>query len=372
MQRDIVADFTRSIPPAPPEAGDALAGTLGAIAADPGARMLLHESKTGGGPEDRVAAARWMARRMPAPEPRRLLLTNGTQSSLLLVLRHLAAPGDVVLAEGLTYAAIGNLAERARVHLHPVDLDDDGMIPESLDAACRKLKPRLIYCNPSYHNPTTTTMSLERRHQIAAVARHHGVPIFEDDVLGALHPQTPPPIATLAPELTWYSMGLTKSLTQGLRVGYLLGPGEPAVEALLRPITRLSYWVANPLSAEVVRRWIDGGQALAIADAIHRESAARQELATQLLHGLPFDTQDAAMHLWLRVPPGHTSRSYARAAAERGVLVRPAEMFAVDGHPVPPRVRLSLSTPLDRAQVRRGLEIISTLSSHERWANSVR
>ena len=366
MQRDIVADFTRSIPPAPPEVGVALGHTLAAIAADPGARMLLHESKTGGTPEDSAAAARWRARRIPTSEPHRLLLTNGTQSSLLLVLRHLANPGDVVLTEGLTYSVIGDLAERARVRLCPVDLDHDGMVPESLAAACGKLKPRVIYCNPSYHNPTTTTMSLQRRQQIVAVARHYGVPVFEDDVLGALHPHTPPPIATLAPELTWYSMGLTKSLTQGLRAAYLLGPDAPTVETLVRPITRLSYWVANPLSTEVVRRWINGGDAAAIAAAIHRESAARQELATQLLRGLRFDTQEAAMHLWLRVPAGYTSCSYTAAAADCGVLVRPAEMFAVDNHPVPPRVRLSLSTPLDRAEVRRGLEIIATLPSRER------
>ncbi|MGW4125225.1 aminotransferase-like domain-containing protein [Nocardia sp. NPDC004711] len=365
MQRDIVADFTRSIPPAPPEVGAALEHALKEIAADPGAGMLVHEAKPGGGPQDRAAAATWMARRIPAPELDRLLLTNGTQSSLLLVLRHLASPGDVVLTEGLTYSVICNLAERARVRLYPVDLDDDGMVPESLAAACRKLKPRLIYCNPSYHNPTTTTMSLARRHQIVAVARQYGVPIFEDDVLGALHPQTPPPIATLAPELTWYSMGLTKSLTQGLRVAYLLGPDGPDTQALLQPITRLSYWVANPLSAEVVRRWINDGHATTIADAIHRESAARQDLAAQLLDGLRFDTQDASMHLWLHVPPGHTSHSYTTTAAEHGVLVRPAEMFAVDNHPVPARVRLSLSTPLDRTQVRRGLEIISTLPPHE-------
>ena len=366
MQHEIVADFTRSIPPAPPEVGVALGHTLRAIAADSGVGMLLHESKTGGGPDDRAAAARWVARRMPAPEPDRLLVTNGTQSSFLLVLRHLAAPGDVVLTEGLTYSVIGDLAERSRVRLCPVDLDDDGMVPESLAAACRQHQPRLIYCNPSYHNPTTTTMSLKRRQRIVAVAREYGVPVFEDDVLGALHPHTPPPIATLAPELTWYSMGLTKSLTQGLRVGYLVGPDGPAVEALLRPIARLSYWVANPLAAEVLRRWIDDGHATAIADAIHRESAARQELATQLLHGLRYDTQDASMHLWLHVPDGHTSRSYTTAAAaQHGVLVRPAEMFAVDNHPIPPRVRLSLSTPLDRDQVRRGLEILSTLPLHE-------
>ncbi|TDD64947.1 PLP-dependent aminotransferase family protein [Jiangella aurantiaca] len=361
MARSIVADFTRSIPPAPDELGAALSSTLREMATGADLGMLVRESRSGGGPADRAAAAAWLARRMPAPDPSRVVLTNGTQSSLLLVLRHLTRPGDVVLAEGLTYGVMRQLAERARLGLRPVALDADGMLPDALDAACRDARPALIYCNPTYQNPTTSIMSAGRRAEIVAVARRHGVPIFEDDVLGALHTDAPPPLVTLAPELTWYSMGLTKALAQGLRVGYLVGPGAPSVQRLLGPVARLSYWVANPLSAEVLRRWIADGRAAAIASAIHRESSARQILAREYLAGYEFRAQEASMHLWLRVPPGHSPRGFTATAAGLGVLVRPAEMFTVDDYPAPPRVRLSLSTPLDRGDVRRGLEVLAAM-----------
>ncbi|PZF82208.1 PLP-dependent aminotransferase family protein [Jiangella anatolica] len=361
MAGPIVADFTRSVPPVPDELGVALSASLRQLAADPGLDLLVRTTVPGGDPADRAAAASWLARRMPEPDPSRVVLTNGTQSSLLLVLRHLTHPGDLVLAEGLTYGVIGDLAEQARVRLRAVAIDDDGMVPDALDEACRDTRPTLIYCNPTHHNPTTSIMSERRRADIAAVARRHGVPIFEDDVLGALHPDGPPPLATLAPELTWYSMGLTKALTHGLRVGYLLGPDTQAVRRLLDPVARLSHWAASPLSADVVRRWVGGGQAAAIAAAIRRESAARQRLARDLLTGYSFRSQDTSLHLWLRVPPGRSSQEFGATAAGRGVLVRPAELFAVGGYPAPPRVRLSLSTPLDRADVRRGLEVLAAM-----------
>ena len=58
-----------------------------------------------------------------------------------------------------------------------------GMVPSSLEAALdrAKVKPKLLYINPTGANPTGTLLPLERRQQIYSIANKHDLLILEDD-----------------------------------------------------------------------------------------------------------------------------------------------------------------------------------------------
>ena len=142
----------------------------------------------------------------------------------------------------------------AGVRLHGLDIDADGIVPESFEAACRSLRPRALYCNPTVQNPTTAIMPAERRAAIADIARRYDVSIIEDDALGRLHLDAPKPIATLAPERTWYVMTTTKCLSHGLRLAYLVAPSSGAASRVIGPVEHLSYWHPAPLLAAMVTR----------------------------------------------------------------------------------------------------------------------
>lgn len=355
-------DLTKALPPTPPILDRALSATWRKLSErnDLGAR--IRANRPGGTEEDRQLAAAWLACRFdPAPAIERIVVTNGTQSSLGLILQHLAAPGDLILAEELTYVVLSQIVQRLGLRIEGVPLDEDGVIPDAFDHLCREKRPKALYCNPTVHNPTASVMSAARRAQIVAVARRHGVWIIEDDVLGPLHGPTPRPIATIAPEVTWYCMSLSKCFALGMRLAYIVAPSANVAAEFLRPVQNLSSWFPAPLSLMTAADWIGTGMGRMIATAIHDEMIHRQALAAQLLPHAQYKTASGALHIWLQLPAALDPHSLQRAAFEAGVLIRPSSLFAVGHARAPNAVRISLSSPATRADLESGLMRIASL-----------
>ena len=135
---------------------------------------------------------------------------------------------------------------RALIHL----VDDDGMVlrlPDALDAACRHEGIRAVFLQPSVIGPTAALMGEGRRAAIAAVARRHDIAIIENDVLGPLIEDRPPPVAAFAPERTLYVTSFTKTVLPGLRTGYLAVPDRMLSAVMNRHL--VTNWIATPLIA---------------------------------------------------------------------------------------------------------------------------
>jgi DNA-binding transcriptional MocR family regulator len=321
----------------------------------------MRQNRVGGNPSDREAATAWLRMRLgPELDAGRVMVTNGTQSALMLLLQALVGSRGVLAAEALTYVVLRTIAARLGIALVSVALDEEGIIPGAFEEVCRCHQPRALYCNPTVHNPTAAVMSEARRRDVIAVARKYGVLIIEDDVLGAVHPEAPPPIAALAPD-TWYVMSLSKCYAMGLRLAYLVAPSSSEAQALLEPVRRLSWWFPNSLSVEIASRWALDGNGRRIAAAVCAEADARQRLAANILDMRHARTAPGALHIWLHTPDQESSKDFAAAAQRRGVLVRPADLFAVDVTPPGNHVRVSLTAPSSREELRQGLTALATL-----------
>ena len=356
----IVADFTRSIPPFPAMLPGKVSETFAALSRDECFAGALRNGVAGGSQRDRMAAAAWLTPRFGHPVASdRVLVTNGTQGALLLLLAQFVGPGELLVTEQLTYTPLDTLAGRAHVRVQGLAIDAEGLVPDAFEKACRLDKPRALYCNPTLHNPTTAIMSEKRRLQIAAIARHHGVVIIEDDPLGRLYLESPRPIAALAPDVCWYLMGATKCLAHGLRIATLVGPSAQETQKFLEPIRSLSHWFPAPLSCAIVTEWIETGVAEEICAAIYAELTARQQLATSILAGFDAACPPSAMQLWLTLPKTVHRSELVRALRQRGVLVRPSDLFAVDQQECPNAIRMSLSSPLQRSDVEQGLRTVA-------------
>ena len=151
------------------------------------------------------------------------MICPGTQNALFNLLVALTAPGDVVLTEALTYPGIRAAAACRDVRLVGVAIDEQGILPDALDAACRKHSPKAVYLIPTIHNPTTATMPRARREQVAEILRARDVLLLEDDAYGMLAPEAVP-LAALVPERTYFAATLSKCIAPGLRVSFLLTP----------------------------------------------------------------------------------------------------------------------------------------------------
>ena len=127
----------------------------------------------------------------------------------------------MLLTEALTYPGIRTLAHTLHLRTQGIALDEHGIVPDALEEACKRGVGRVLYVLPTLQNPTSVVMPLERRRRIAEIARAYGLVIVEDDTTGFACADAPPPIASLAPELTYFVTSLSKSLYEGLRIGYL-------------------------------------------------------------------------------------------------------------------------------------------------------
>lgn len=339
---------------------DALARTLAELAAEPDVECFLRYMPPAGHPEHRAAAARWMARVGLEAAPERIVLGHGAQQGLAACLDVLAAPGDTVLTETLSFPLLIDPARLRNIALFGVALDGEGMIPEALDEAAAKTGARLVVIVPTVQNPTASVMGEARRRAIAEVAERRDLMIVEDDVYGYLLPGRPPPIAALAPERTVYLTSASKCLAPGLRVGWIVAP-ERLVDRFVEAIYGGS--VAQPaLTHEIVRRWIEDGTADALAGQLGEEAAARQKMASEHLAGLTLSGSPSSLHVMVELPPPWRRDEFVGAALALGIRIASLSAFALDPETAPEAVRITLSAVPDRATLRQALTSLRELA----------
>uniref|UniRef100_UPI00051B905D aminotransferase-like domain-containing protein n=1 Tax=Aeromonas finlandensis TaxID=1543375 RepID=UPI00051B905D len=196
---------------------------LGEVA-DGDLNALLGYDKEAGRPDQRQQFVDWLAEQGVACSEDRLLFSHGAQHGIMLALLATQCVGETILCEGLSYPGMLGNARQLKNQVVGLAMDEEGLLPEALDAACRTRRAKLLYLTPTLQNPTTAIMSLARRESIVAIARRHDLLIIEDDVNGLLPEPHPQPLVNLAPERVIYLGSLAKIACGGLRVGFVLTP----------------------------------------------------------------------------------------------------------------------------------------------------
>ena len=320
-----------------------------------GGRVFSYQHHAGAR-HNRAAGSAWIGwAGLEAPVDR-VVVTAGGQHAILLALMTLAKPGDEILVEDLTYPGITDLASHLHLRLRTVGIDREGVMPESLEQACRTGTPTALYCMPSFQNPTAALMSETRRRAIAAVAIAHQLMVIEDDVYGFLAPELKPLSSFLPDHQFFYITSTSKSIAPGMRIGYLLAPAsmiERIAVAVLRTVVN-----APPAMAELATSLITEGVAGRIVEWKRKEIAARQDIVLRVLGGLSMQTQPASPHAWVTLPEPWRTDAFVARARHRGILLNSAESFAVGHETDVEAVRIALGPPSTRAALEEGLSEI--------------
>jgi DNA-binding transcriptional MocR family regulator len=320
---------------------------------------LLAYQPNAGMPRHRRAGAHWIASHGHEVAPESVLVCGGAQHAMTVVFSTLARPGDTVLTEELTYPGARAVVELLGLKAVGVAMDDEGLLPDALDAACRKRRPKLLYCVPSIHNPTTATQSTERREAIVRVAREHGIALVEDAIHHRLlAPSSAPPLlASLAPERTYLIASPSKVVAGGLRVAFLSAPRH-AVEELAHGLWATT-WMVPPLAAEIMSTWIEDGTADETVARKRAEATARNVLLRDAVAGTQgvLHASPSGYHAWLDLPPAWPDASvFVAQAHRRGVALTDSGAFHVGGGVPPAAIRVSLSAPASRGTLADGLD----------------
>ena len=317
--------------------------------------LLLYQPPEGFA-EHRRVIAHWLNSHDIHLDADRLRFTSGAQNAMHMLFSAFCRGGDTILVEKLTYPGLINLARQQHLTLKPVEMDDEGLIPESLDNACRQYNPRFIYATPTLQNPTTVVMGEQRRKEIVEVCKRNDVYLIEDQVNGLQPLQNAEPLVNLAPEQVIYIGSLSKCLAPGLRVGFVQVP-----DSMLKRLTMAiqnQCWMVSPLLTGLSCKLIEMGAADQVLQFIRSEMQLRHSIVKEYLGEFGIQTRPGSFHGWLPLPDSWSLGAFVKACAKAGVNVKSGELFVPPGYAVPPAVRIAFSAPATREQMIAGIQTV--------------
>jgi DNA-binding transcriptional MocR family regulator len=330
--------------------------------------VLSYGPTAGYGPlRETIAAA--MRRRGAACDASTVLVTNGSQQALELVLRTLLDPGDAVAVEDPTYTGAISVLSALGARLVGVPLDDEGLRPDLLEQALERHRPRVLYVQPTFHNPTTRVMGESRRRAILAIAERHGCLVVEDDWAGDLRldgADLPTLHALDRGRRVLYLSTYSKKLLPGLRIGWIAAPG-PVFERLVA-LKQIADCGTSPLVQAALHEFlVSGGEDSHLARILPAYRARRDVMDAALRDAFPAGARwtkpAGGLFTWVELPGAIDGDDVFAAAQARGVLVGRGSLFHVNGGGRD-TLRLTFSSATAE-QIRAGVAVLGELL-HER------
>ncbi len=288
-----------------------------------------------------------------------IMLTHGGQNAVGLVM-DCVLRGDrpVVLTEELSYPGFRYAARAARAEVVGLEMDQEGIRPEALEAACKRLGPQLLCLTPSGQNPSTAVMGRGRMDAIVSIAQRYNLQIIEDEC----YPSTDtgaPSLRALAPDRVWYMGSISKTFSAALRFGYVICPSGMGEAGRLT--AQHSFFALSRLTAALCLDLLSSGKAREIREKVLAEYSTRLQIVINRLGAYDLSWAPGLPFVWLRMPQGWRASTLTQAAEEQGVLMRPADQYAMVTGRAPNAVRLAVAGNCSHGELDRGLDILLRL-----------
>ncbi|OPA75828.1 hypothetical protein BVG16_20900 [Paenibacillus selenitireducens] len=265
-----------------------------------------------------------------------ILITMGAEHALYLIAHRLLSPGDSIALESHSYIYTKSMFASAGLRMIPLPTDEEGLIPEELIPLIHKKKVRMLFINPTYQNPTGTTLSLARRKELLRICEEHRIPIVEDDPYGALpHDGAARPPQSIKAlhgkgQSVIYVGTLTKSAAPAFRIGWIVAP-EVIVKRLSEKKAEAGY-SAHPLSELIAAHYMEHGawqkQVHKLRSALTtRKQALTESLTQHLGNQLSYHMPQGGYYLWAQHRFPHSDRELLNAGIREGVLFVPGSVY---------------------------------------------
>ena len=275
--------------------------------------------------------------------PENVVITAGSQSAQDVATKVFCNPGDVVLVENPTYVGALNTFEAYQVQVETVDLDDDGLVPELLEAKIAALQAegktiKFLYTIPNFNNPSGITLAPARRQSIVDICRNANILVLEDNPYGLLRFDGNPlePMRAANEHDVIYMGSFSKIFAPGLRIGWALVPEHLqrrfylASEAVtLCPPTLNQMIISAYLRDYDWRGQIDTYRAL----YEERCNALLVALEEHMPSGLSWTKPEGGFFVWVTLPDGVDTYPLLKKAIEAGVVFIPGAAFTHSDEP---------------------------------------
>lgn len=292
-----------------------------------------------------------------------ILIVSGALQALQLISLGLLKKGSTIFLERPSYLNSLNVFQSAGIHLHGLPVDSAGFDTQYIKLNKKRENASLLYTNPTFHNPTGYVMPLENRKKLLQTCESVQLPIIEDDVYRELWLDSAPPepIKALDKNGTVLYLGsLSKALSPGLRIGWVVGP-EPVIERLADIKMQTDYG-ASSLSQWAAAEWLSSGFYGLHLEQMRASLRRRRDVTLKVLEekftGIAeWQRPSGGFYIWLRLPPAISLRELFDVSLQEGILLNPGNLYDPNAlH----HLRLSYSyASLD--QLVRGLEKLADM-----------
>ncbi|MGD8257900.1 MAG: PLP-dependent aminotransferase family protein [Desulfobacterales bacterium] len=299
------------------------------------ASLLAYGSQQGDG-YFRIALARFLDEYYPIRvEPEQLFVTAGASQGLDLICTLFAKPGDTIFVEEPSYFLALRIFRDHQLNIIGLPMDDDGLVVEALQEQLGRHKPVFLYTVPTFHNPSSVTLSTARREKLVQLSQQHNFLIVADEVYHLLAYSTtpPPPLASYTDVGTVLSLGsFSKILAPGLRLGWIQ-TGQALMDRLVTCGLLDSGGGLNPFTSGLVRSAIESGlqsNHLEHLKGVYakRLNVLKSALKRQLPEALTFNEPAGGFFVWFKLSTSVDTTELLHEARQHRVGYLPGIKFS--------------------------------------------
>ena len=295
----------------------------------------------------------WVAREFHGIEPEQVMFTNGSMEAAALLFRYLIDPGDRVIVEQPSYDRTLLLLGRTGAEIVGVPLEDDGLDIAAFEAALAGGPVKLAHVIPNFHNPAGCTLSGAKRDRLVELAAEHDFWIFEDDPYRLVKfgdDELPPTMLASDPSgHVIHASSFSKTVSPGVRVGYLAGPADQIKTLAKRGSEH--YISPNMLAESMVLELCRSGALERNIEFVNGALAERRDALVEALREQLPDAQfvipGGGYFLWIDLPDDYDTVAALEAAKGEGVAFVAGPDFLLEGGRSSLRLSFA-SVPADR------------------------
>jgi 2-aminoadipate transaminase len=318
-------------------------------------KVMLQYGGTRGYQPLREELSKWMKGHGISVNPyTELMITTGSQEALDLVARVFIDPGDVIIVGSPTYLSALSAFKTQGPDIREAKLDNDGMIPEAVEATVKQVisegkQVKFLYIIPSFQNPMSSMLTMERREKIIELAKKYDFLILEDNPYGYISFEGPMPIPIKGLDdegRVMYTSTYSKIVSPGMRIGWLCAHKDfimkmtEAKSSTIISNALISQYVAAKLFERgVVDKQIEKMKKV----YIKKRDVMLEAMDTYFPKEAKWNSPKGGLFLWVELPESINTTELLMEAVKRGVAYIPGNNFYTT--PTHNHIRLNYSHP---------------------------
>ncbi|WP_445452437.1 aminotransferase class I/II-fold pyridoxal phosphate-dependent enzyme [Flavobacterium sp. 25HG05S-40] len=273
----------------------------------------------------------------------KIIESNSGNHSITCILQTLKQNHKSIITEPFTYSAFKTIALKEGYTLHASEFDDCGLTLNGLEKTFAKTKSKVIYLQPTIHNPTCVVMPYERRKSIADFAQKNDILIIEDDAYRFLHPNPPKRFLDILPENTIHIFSLSKPFNSFLKMSYIIAPSDYELD--IKECIRLTSSGNSSILKDAAAHVMENSFLSEIILEKQMTCIALKKEVLPFFEELNFQTFSTSFHFWVKLPEGIISdKLIAELEKENIVVANGKDFYVGDTNEGEKYIRVALGT----------------------------